>query len=196
MNSAAPKPAGWSVIRARLATLDKSALLALLKELHAAADVNRDLLRARCLSAPAGAPDPALLEKYRRCIVDQFFPDRGFGKLKLGEARQAVRDYRKDTVDEAGARDLLLTYIEQGTAFTCEYGDITESFYNSLESAAAELQRLLQCAGAPAYAPLQERIQKVAASACNIGWGFGDFRRGWADELEIAFGPEAGSSFR
>ena len=188
MTSASPKPAGWSAIRAHLATLDKPALLALLKELHDAADVNRDLLRARCLTAPTGAPDPALLEKYRRRIVDQFFPDRGFGKLKLGEARQAVRDYRKATADEAGTRDLLLTYVEQGTAFTCMYGDITESFYNSLESAAAELQRLLQRAGAPAYAPLQERIQKVASSAGNIGWGFGDSMRGWADELETAFG--------
>ena len=189
MNSASSKPATWSAIRARLATLDQPALLALLKELHDAADVNRDLLRARCLAAPASAPDPALLEKYRRRIVDQFFPARGFGKLKLGEARQAVRDYRKATADEAGTRDLLLTYVEQGTAFTCEYGDITETFYNSIESAAAELQRLLQRAGAPAYAPLQDRIQKVAASTSNIGWGFGDFMRGWADELETAFGP-------
>ena len=193
MTSTSPKPAGWSAIRARLATLEKPALLSLLKELHDAADGNRDLLRARCLRDPAGAPDAQLLEKYRRRIVDQFFPARGFGKLKLGEARQAVRDYRKATGDEAGTRDLLLTYVEQGTAFTCEYGDITESFYNSLESAAAELQRLLQRAGAPAYAPLQERTQKVAASTSNIGWGFGDYMRGWADELETTFGPETPS---
>jgi hypothetical protein len=39
----------------------------------------------------------AALEKYRRKIVDQFFPARGDGKLKLGEARKAIRDYRKVT---------------------------------------------------------------------------------------------------
>ena len=39
----------------------------------------------------------------------QFFPARGIGKLKLGEARKAIRDYRKATGDLSGTAELLMT---------------------------------------------------------------------------------------
>jgi len=35
----------------------------------------------------------------------------------------------------------MLTYVENGTQFTREYGDIDEPFYNSLDSVLAELAR-------------------------------------------------------
>src|SRR5689334_11242652 len=69
------------------------------------------------------------LEPYRKRIIVQFFPPRGFGKLNLREARQAIRDYRKATSDLAGTLELMMTYVENGTAFTREYGDISEGFY-------------------------------------------------------------------
>jgi hypothetical protein len=44
------------------------------------------------------AGDGTAMEKYRRTIIEQFYPPRGFGKLKLVEARKAIRDYRRATV--------------------------------------------------------------------------------------------------
>lgn len=78
------KPAGWNGVRQQLATWERPALLALVKDLYAASEVGRDLVNARCQPAESSE---ATLEKYRRKIVEQFFPARGFGKLKLGEAR-------------------------------------------------------------------------------------------------------------
>jgi hypothetical protein len=51
---------------------------------------------ARFQTEDGGGP---ALEKYRRKIIDQFFPryGNGIGKLRLGEARKATRDYRKAT---------------------------------------------------------------------------------------------------
>lgn len=72
-------------------------MLALVKDLYAASDVGRDLVNARCQPDESGG---AALEKYRRKIVEQFFSSRaahGIGPLKLGEARKAIRDYRKAT---------------------------------------------------------------------------------------------------
>ncbi len=74
----------------------------------------------------------------------QFFPARGIGKLKLGEARKAIRDYRKATGDLSGTAELLMTYVENGTRFTREFGDIDERFYSSVESALDELAALLR----------------------------------------------------
>ena len=48
MKTTTKKP-GWNAIRQQLATQEKPALLALVKELYDAAAVNRDLLHARFL---------------------------------------------------------------------------------------------------------------------------------------------------
>ena len=90
---------------------------------------NRDFFHAR---SQANEEKNEALEQYRRKIVEQFFPAKGFGKLQLGEARKAIRDYRKATNNLGGTIDLLLAYVENITKFTREFGDINESFYNSL----------------------------------------------------------------
>ena len=105
--------------------------MALVKDLYDHAADDRDFLEARCQVEGGGS---AALEKYRRKIIEQFFPRYGSGieKVKLGEARKAIRDYRKATGNLAGTLELMLTYVESGTQFTCECGDMDEGFYKSL----------------------------------------------------------------
>ena len=165
---------GWSAIRQQIAGWPKSALIALVKDLHAASPENRDFLRARFDAENSGGE---ALEKYRRKIIEQFFPQRGFGKLKLAEARKAIRDYRKATGNVAGTIDLLLTYVENGTEFTQQFGDINEAYYNSLESALKELAALLRGAGREMYPRFRDRFVRVEQLANHIGWGYGDYVR-------------------
>ena len=139
MTNAPKKPGGWSAVRQQLATREKPALLALLKDLYEAAGVNRDFIHARSKAGDGGGE---ALEKYRGKIVKQFFPARGDGKLKLAEARKAIRDYRKATGNTPGTAELLMTYVENGARFTHQYGDIDERFYSSVESALDELAAL------------------------------------------------------
>ncbi len=170
-----PKRAtGWSAIRQQIADWPKPALIALVKDLHGASPENRDFLRARFEAENSGGE---ALEKYRRKIVEQFFPQRGFGKLKLAEARKAIRDYRKATGNVAGTIDLLLTYVENGTEFTQQFGDINEAYYNSLESALNELAALLRGEGRGMYGNLRDRLARVEQLANHIGWGYGDYVR-------------------
>ncbi len=172
MKATTKRHGGWSAIRPPLTTWEKPALITLIKELYDAAAVNRDLLQARLL---AGANDDELLEKYRRKIVEQFFPTRGLiGKLKLGEARKAIRDYRKATGNISGTAELLMTYVENGTRFTREYGDIDERFYNSIESALAELATLLCGEARGLYSQFAQRLATVKQMSDGIGWGFHD----------------------
>jgi len=178
---------GWSALRQQLAACPPAKLLALLKDLHDASPENRDFLRARF--AGAGEEGTAL-EECRRKIVDQFFPRRGFGRAKLAEARKVIRAYSKATGNVAGTIELLLTYVENGTKYTCEYGDIDEPFYNSMESAAAEMEKLVLREGRKCYGPLHERISRVAQNADQIGWGYGDSMAAWAERMEEALGDE------
>jgi hypothetical protein len=172
MTKAIRKSGGWSAVRQQLAKWEKPALLALVKDLHAASEVGRDLVHARCQPKEFGGET---LEKYRGRIVEQFFPARGFGKLKLGEARKAIRDYRKATGNLSGTADLLMTYVENGARFTREYGDIDDRFYSSVESALDELAALLRGEARGMYPKFRDRLAGVEQLTDGIGWGFHDY---------------------
>ena len=185
MTNATKKPGGWSAIRQQLATWEKPALLALVKDLYEAAAENRDFIHARSKAGECGGE---ALEKYRGKIVEQFFPARGFGKLKLGEARKAIRDYRKATGNLSGTAELLMTYVENGTKFTHEFGDIDERFYSSVESALDELATLLRGEARVMYPQFRDRLARVEQMTDGIGWGFHDFVGDVVGRLEEELG--------
>jgi len=172
MTKVTKKSGGWNTIRQKLTTWDKSALLDLLKDLYEVTAENRDFIHARC---QVGEGSGEALEKYRSKIVEQFFPARGDGKLKLGEARKAIRDYRKATGNIPGTAELLMTYVENGTQFTQEYGDIDERFYNSVESVLEELAELLCGKARGIYPEFRDRLARLEQMSDGIGWGFHDF---------------------
>lgn len=171
MTNASKKP-GWSAVRQEIISLEKPALLSLVKDLYESASINRDFIQARFNSGEAAAE---ALEKYRNKIVEQFYPLRGEPKLKLGEARKAIRDYRKATGNLLGTMDLMMTYVENGASFTHDYGDIDERFYDSVESVLGELDALFRAKGQEFYPQFSERLEKVAEMSSRVGWGFGDF---------------------
>ena len=185
MTNATKKPGGWSAVRQHLTTWDKPALLALVKDLYEAAAVNRDFIQARCQADESAGE---VLEKYRGKIVEQFFPAHGIGKLKLGEARKAIRDYRKATGNLPGTAELLITYVENGAKFTREYGDIDERFYSSVESALDELAALLRGEAQGMYPQFRDRLARVEQMTDGIGWGFHDFVGDVVGQLEEELG--------
>lgn len=181
------KSTGWSAIRRRLNAQSKPALLALVKDLYDASPSARDFLHAR-VQAETG--DGTAVERYRRTIIEQFFPSRGFGMLKLAEARKAIRDYRRATDNLAGTIDLMLTYVENGTQFTREFGDMNDAFYNSLESVLREMTQLLRKEQPSLYPQFRKRIQGLEVHADHIGWGYGDALRDHVRLLETELADE------
>jgi hypothetical protein len=187
MTNATKKPGGWRAVRQHLTTWDKPELLALVKDLYEVAAENRDFINARCKAGECGGE---ALEKYRGKIVEQFFPARGFGKLKLGEARKAIRDYLKATGNLPGTAELLMIYVENGVKFTHEFGDIDERFYDSVESALVELAALLRGEARGMYPQFRDRLARVEQMADGIGWGFHDFVGDVVGQLEEELGGQ------
>ncbi|MGB8352709.1 MAG: hypothetical protein WCD79_02380 [Chthoniobacteraceae bacterium] len=165
------KPGSWSVVRKHLATWDKAALIGLVKDIYEAAGTNRDFIQARC-NAEEG---DVSLANYKKRVVDQFYPARGEAKLKLGEARKAIREYHKATGNIPGTIELLLTFSEAGAKFTNDFGDIDDRFYGSLCSAMDELADLIISEGEEAWGAVSTRMEKLANSTNGIGWGYGDY---------------------
>jgi hypothetical protein len=110
------------------------------------------------------------------------------GKLKLGEARKAIRDFRKATGNLPGTVELLMTYVENGVKFTHEFGDIDERFYNSVESVLEELAVLLRGEAQGMYSQFRHRLVRVVQMTDGIGWGFHDFVGDVVGQLEEELG--------
>jgi hypothetical protein len=174
------KSAGWSSVREQLKAWRQPALMSLIKDLYDSSPANRDFLHARFQAEETGG---AAMQAYRRKIIEQFFPSRGFGKLKLAEARKAIRDYRKAAGNAAGAIELMLSFVENGTEFTLQFGDIDGPFYNHLASVLNEMVQLL-CQDAELYPRFRERIVRLKTHAGDIGWGYGDLLRQEVNFLE------------
>lgn len=94
MHAKQKKSATWSAVRARIATWDRSALVALVKELYELAGVNRDFIHARC-EAETGA----VLESFQRRVVEQARIHRDYFKVKKVDSSVPWLDERGLVVD-------------------------------------------------------------------------------------------------
>jgi hypothetical protein len=84
----------------------------------------------------------------------------------------------------------MLTYVEAGTRFTNEYGDLWEAFYDSMESMLQEFVKLVQTpAAAGLYGEFRDRLLKLEAETCGIGWGYHDSISYEVEALEKALAP-------
>lgn len=114
----------------------------------------------------------SVVEKLKAQIKNEFYPSRGLPKERLSVARNAISDAKKLGLPPEILADLMLFYVETGVQFTNDYGDINESFYNSMESMFAKTLKLMQKEGI--IDQFKERAYKITEDSCDTGWGFHD----------------------
>lgn len=115
----------------------------------------------------------ALLPVYQKKVKDEFFPDRGFAKLRLAEAKKAIDEFEKITQSPKHTLELMLFYVEMGVEFTNAYGDIDSRFYESiLKMFASVIDRINADDGYDLFEEFEERIAAVVEKTEGIGWGF------------------------
>ena len=68
----------------------------------------------------------------------------------------------------------MVLFVEGGHAFTCEYGDIDEVFYDTVLEMAAEALEELTSLPETMQGPLLERLRRVRDTSSHIGWGYHD----------------------
>ncbi len=116
--------------------------------------------------------EDALLKKYKKIVKNEFMPDRGLGKARLSIARKAIADFKKIAKNKNNIADIMVYYVEMGVEFTNAYGDIDESFYNSMEGmydAACEYIKIHNLTGV-----FIQRMRQMVQATSGIGWGFHD----------------------
>ncbi|MCG3087289.1 DUF6155 family protein [Sporosarcina cyprini] len=159
-----------SELKKHLNLLDKKMLIEMMVEIHKNNKSVQDYFAVK-FSGESAVAD--LVERAKSEIKNEFFPERGHGKLRLAVAKKAISDFKKLTGDEEQTVDLMLYYVELGTEFTATYGDIDLPFYNSMLSMYEKVVDF--CEGdSTAGKHLEERLYRVVRMSDGIGWGYHD----------------------
>jgi len=113
-----------------------------------------------------------LLTKYREKVFEAFYPRRG-DSYKLKDGKHAIGDFKKLGTSADSLADLMLFYVETGFKFTNDFGDIDESFYNSVTAVYHQALTLMKKESL--LDKFADRTRKVVIDTNGIGWGFHDY---------------------
>lgn len=119
--------------------------------------------------------DKELLDKARQDMYKIFFPTRLSGGLPIANAKKVITSFDKCCSDTMLQIDLKLYFVECGVEFTNTYGDICESFYNSVGGMFWKVADLLnKMDSQEIYDHFEKRLVQVVHDTQGIGWGFHD----------------------
>ena len=166
----AAKRSTWSDVKAHLAAMDRTGLMAPIRDLYDLDALNRRALHARFAS------DGTTLDQYRRLVRTAVFPDPLSQRpVRLRDATATIRQYARATGDVAGTIDLMLEFVEAGTEQAADLGFGDDAYFTALEHKVKEIVRLLNEVATSERRALTERIARLGAYEGAIGWGYGDF---------------------
>ncbi len=158
---------GLTDIKKELKKLDKNKLIDLVADLY-----KKNKSVKEFFDFYVNPDERALFEKYRIKVFEAFYPKRGYN-YKLKDGKQAISDFKKLGTSADLVADLMLFYVETGVKFTNDFGDINESFYNSLATTFVDSLSLMR--KEKVLGKFEDRVSKIVADTSGIGWGFHDY---------------------
>ena len=160
----------WKDVKSILIEKEKPELLKLIADLYSSSAENKSFIHSRY--SVCGQT----LEPYKSIISDSLYPDVDKNKsIRLSRGKKAIADYFKATKDKVGQLELMVHYLETGSQFTVDFGDIDEQFYSSLESMFQRILTVLKKEPANLQEKYFSRLEDVVSSARDIGWGYYDY---------------------
>ena len=166
-----PNGSKWLDIRKALKYASQRDLLGLIGELYLLSKSNKDFLEARFIR------DEKVIFKYKALIKKHLAPNppwRDSQRISLKDAKKTLSDYKKATGDKIGLIDLMIYYVECGTDFLCEYGDMYENYYISLESVFDSALKFMKQYEDHEIEDFIYRLQEVVRKAGHMGCGYYD----------------------
>lgn len=165
------KDKNWAAIRKKLAPCLERDLLGLIAELYELSKENKNFLKARFLQ------DTGALERYKAHIKRYLAPNEPWKpsqQISIREAKKAVSNYKNASSNLINLIDLMVYYVECGTNFSCEFGDMDETYYASLESMFDKAVALMKKQSTHEVEDFIRRLRVVVQKASSFGWGYHD----------------------
>lgn len=158
-----------NLIRETINNLSQKELSKLALDLYSLSPDNTRFIESRF-----GSPEETL-RQYKEIISGALYPDIYSQKpVRLSSGKKAISDYFKATKDRYGRLELMVHYLEMGNRFTVDYGDINDSFYNSLGSMMEKILKEILTNCQIYEDDFLPRIEAIVRMGSNIGWGYSD----------------------
>jgi len=170
------KSKGWFEIRKILAKSTDRDLLKIISELYALSKDNKNFLDSRFFQ------DKSTIASYKKIIAVNLTPSNSklrylnpwdyASAVSLKNAKKALSDYKKATGDEYGLIELMIYYVECGTAVSLSHGDMYDQYYGSLVSVFKSALLLMGKYSHEEMLPFIDRVKLLIKKTRNIGWGY------------------------
>ena len=155
-------------LKNEIALLSRAELEALLLQLYRKNSECKELIEAKF----DPESEARVFEKYKKQIASEFFPDRGFGRLRYSFMRKALKNFKDISTNHELIAELMMTHVEKGVAFTNEYGDIDERFYDNIAGMYEKALRYITDHNLKTN--FIQRCRAIVDQTRGIGWGFHD----------------------
>jgi len=166
----------WSDLKGKLDGFDRTALIGLIKAMHASNAENAELLAMRLGFQNSLA---SLEERIEKAIA----PEMPRGQVDLAAGKKVIADFRRTVGPTAELVSLRLTYCEHAIDFAELYGLDDKPYLNAIprqfEDALNEWTNLV-----PRPAELATRAEKIA-TGCELAYGVADTLRDLLDDYCI-----------
>lgn len=145
-------------------------MMALIRQLYEIDGLNRRVLHERFASSNA------TFQRYRDLVRAAVSPDPlGHQPIRLREATATIREYQRATGNLTGTVDLMLDFVEAGTAQAADLGYGDDTYFAALERKVTEIVGLLDTLPPAERRPRAERLIRLGEYQGAIGWGYCDF---------------------
>lgn len=166
------KPLTLTELKKELKKMDHSDLVDLISNLYKSNDTVKEIISVKFVGEKYQAE---MLEVYKEKIFAEVFPKNMKKIPSFKVAKDLITDFKKVGSFEM-ILDLMLYFVECGTTFTIDFGDMDGPFYGRLCSVYGQFVDQLDAKGTEdLYLTFKKRIDNLISSSSNVGWGYGDY---------------------
>jgi hypothetical protein len=159
----------WSDVRHTIENLEQNKIVKLVADLYRFSNENQSFLHARF----GIGNDP--LAPYKKTIEECMYPDVYTDEpIQISKAKSAISAYSDATGDPYGEAELMIFFVECGTRFTVDFGDMYDDFYDALNRMYQKAIDRVLSLPEERQSSFRERLKQIMISSSGIGWGYHD----------------------
>ena len=156
------------LLKKKLASMPKAEIIGFVVDLYEAKKEAKEYL-----DYWMNPDEDAKLEEYMKIIRYEFYPPGNREpKTRFSLCKKAISDYKKLKPSAGAVAELMLCLVENACRFTADYGDMWESYYDSVISNFSALLKHIEKSGL--FEVYRARLEQCVETVCDCGWGLYD----------------------
>ena len=185
-----PKKMPMTTLKNQLKDLPQQEIISLICSLYRSCPDAADVLNARF------SGDDYVKELLGECKekIQKEFSGRGLKAPSLSKAKKVISEFKKISTEQKDVIELKLYYLECLAEFGRSFGDMPESFYNSMENVFSDVVASLNKVGSEdLFTACYPRLQNIIHKMDGLGYGTSDLLSAELEE-KLKWNPKEGEA--